>query len=378
MRRGGRSSACGPLLAYQPLLHVRLRNLGLLACLAVGLTAAQPVGTAGHGASGDRVGLPSGGARDVGIADFSPHEATTTTFSEVWSYFFLLDGGMQASFNISRANLGRLMGSVTGSEFTVTNFGGRSYRAAKEYAAEDLVFARETQRLQVHPDVFVEGALPRRHQIRFHAGKHGLDYEVDLTLTDIASGFTWGDGVFRLGSHRIGMYVHIPYARVSGTITIGGTTRRVSGTAYMDHTYQTDFAPRLVRSTFRYIQHGSTPEVGYFILPASRYEDRVVGFGGRREGGRFTLQRPAGVEVISTRPAQGVEVPNQLAVRFEGGAQTILNRTRDAQAFSVLEELSNIQRGVVRRFVGGEALVFRGEGTTNLREPVAYDYVIIR
>src|SRR5690606_463720 len=133
----------------------------------------------------------------------------------------------------------------------------------------------------------------------------------------------------------------------------------------MDHTFQTNFAPKLVRSAYRYVQHGDVMEVGYLIAPDDRFEDRIVGIGAVREGGRFRLRKPAAVEAVSTRQAHGVAVARQLAVRYERGRPTIINRDRDQQSFSALQDLGGLQRAVVRRYIGGEVVVFRGRGTTN-------------
>lgn len=322
--------------------------------------------------------VPTGGERALTADDFRPHPATGSAYNEIWSYSLLLNDGMQATFSLSQAHLGSLMSPVSGAEFAISGFDGKSYRAPKEYDLEDLRYDARTGRLQVHPRIYVEGVLPRRHSLHFGAAKHGVEFEVALMFSDIAPGLTWGDGVFRLGSERIGMFLHIPYARVSGTITIDGATKRVSGTAYMDHTFQTNFAPKIVRNTYRYVQHGDAMEVGYLIAPHERFEDRVIGLGAVREGGRFRLRKPEAVEVVSARRALGAEVPRQLAVRFEGGGQTILNRERDQQAFSALEELSGLQKAVVKRFIGGEVTVFRGRGTTNRGGRVVYDYLVVK
>lgn len=119
-------------------------------------------------------------------------------------------------------------------------------------------------------------------------------------------------------------------------------------------------------------------EAGYFIAPHGRFEDRVIGIGAVREGRRFRLRKPEAVEVVSTRRTLGAEVPRQLAVRFEGGSQVILNRERDQQEFSVLEELSGLQKAVVRSFIGGEVTVFRGRGTTNRGGRIVYDYLVVK
>lgn len=345
--------------------------LFVLVCLSVpALAAWQPLDEA--------VVVPAGGERSLTAEDFRPHPATGSAYNEIWSYTLLLNDGMQAVFSISQAHLGSLMSPVSGAEFAISGFDGKSYRAPKEYDLDDLRYDARTGRLQVHPRIYVEGVLPRRHSIHFGAAKHGVEFEVALTLSDIAPGLTWGDGVFRLGGERVGMFMHIPYARVSGTVSIGGVTKRVSGTAYMDHTFQTNFAPKLVRNTYRYVLHGDAMEVGYLIAPHDRFEDRVIGLGAVREGGRFRLRKPEEVTVVSARRSLGAEVPRQLAVRFDGSGQLILNRERDQQAFSALEELSGLQKAVVRRFIGGEVVVFRGRGTTNRGGRIAYDYLVVK
>ncbi len=349
----------------------KVRVLFVLLFLASGAFAASAQ-------ADERIEVPSGGARAVTADDFRPHRAVGSAYNEVWSYTFLLNDGMQATMSLSQANLGSLMSPVSGAEFSISGFNGKSYRAPKQYDIADLRFTPSSGKLQVHPDIYVEGALPQRHSLRFEAGKNGVEYDVNLTLSNIATGLTWGDGVFHLGSQQIGVFIHIPYARVAGTVTIDGMTKQVSGTAYMDHTFQSDFATKLVRSAYRYVQHSGDMEVGYFIAPASRYENQVVGFAAVRQGGRFQLRKPESLQVVSTRQALGVGVPNQLAVRYAGGGQTIINRERDQQTFSALDELGGIQKTVAKRYIGGEVVVFRGRGTTNQRNRLVYDYLIVK
>ncbi len=328
--------------------------------------------------TGDVVVVPAGGERSLTADDFRPHRPVGSAYNEIWSYTLLLNDGMQATFSMSYANLGSLMAPISGAEFSISGFNGKSYRAAKEYDAEDLIYTPATGKLQVNPKIYVEGPLPRRHSIHFETGKEGVSYDISLTLSDIAPGLTWGDGVFQLGNERLGMFIHIPYARVAGTVSINGVTKQVSGTAYMDHTFQTEFAPKLVRNTYRYIQHSGVMEVGYVVTPHDRYDDRLVGLGAVKRGGRFHLRKPEALQVVSTRQALGVRVPNQLAVRYERGEQTILNRERDQQAFSALEDLGGLQKAVVKQYIGGEVVVFRGRGTTNQRGRIVYDYLVIK
>lgn len=326
----------------------------------------------------EEVVVPTGGERALNSDDFRPHRPSGSAYNEIWSYTFLLNDGMQATFSLSQAYLGSLMAPVSGAEFSISGFHGETYRAPKEFDAEDMVYTPSTGRIQISPRIYVEGILPRQHSIHFGAWKNEIEYEVVLTLSDIAPGLTWGDGIFRVGQEYVGIFMHIPYAKVRGEVTIGGVTKQVVGTAYMDHTLQSNFAPKIARSAYRYVQHEGAKEVGFVIMPNERYENRVIGLGAVQEGGRFRLRKPEAMQVVSTRQIAGVEVPHQLAVRYAREGQTIINRERDQQVFSVLEDLGGLQRAVVKRFIGGEVVVFRGRGTTNRRGRLVYDYLLVK
>lgn len=328
----------------------------------------------------DPVLVPSGNSRATTVKDLAPHSATSGAFNERWSYHILLDGNLQLLANLSMARLGGFREPTVGADLALLGFGGQEYRVAREYpVSTHFRFDPGSPRLQVHPLIFFEGAPPRRHRLFFETTKDGVHYEVDLTFSDMAEGVTWGDGEFRLGSETLGLYIHIPHARVTGTVAVNGERRNVRGTAYMDHTYQTTYAPRLLRAAFRMVRHsGSGWEVGHYFLPGARYDDRAVGFGVRRAEGRTTLLRPDVVEVVNSRRRLGTEVPGQIRFAFTDGTQTILTRRNDRQAFAVLEELSALERAVVRRFIGGEAVYFRGNGQLGSGQSAAYDFLVMR
>jgi hypothetical protein len=326
------------------------------------------------------VRLPTGEARTTTATDLAPRAATSSSFSERWSYHVLLDGGLQILANLSMARLGSFRDPTVGAHLAVLGFGDRDYRVNREFlVSTHFSFDPLVSRLHVHPLIFFEGAPPHRHRLSFETTKDGVHYQIDLTFSDMASGMTWGDGAFQLGREALGLFIHIPYARVAGTVAINGEQRRVRGTAYMDHSYHTTYAPRLVRTAFRMVRHtGSGWEVGHYFLPNSRYEDRAIGFGVRQEGGRTTLLRPEALEVVNTRRALGVDVPGQVSVTFSDRSRTVLSRRSDRQAFAALGELSALERVVVRRLIGGEVMHFRGDGTVGTGQSAAYEFILAR
>lgn len=350
-----------------------------LAVLIVGLVGLV-FQAEGAFATSDPVAVPSGGARATTAADLAPARGSTGSFNERWSYVILLEGGTQLVINFGTARLSGLREPTVGADLSVLGFEGSDYFVAREYpVASRFRWEAGAARLEAHPTIFFEGAPPQRHRVHFATEKDGVDYAIDLTFSDMAPGMSWGDGVFRLGGETITMAILIPRARVSGTVRINDTERRVCGTAYMDRTTQTTYAPRLTRSAVRLVRHaGSGFEVGYYILPASRFDDRVVGFGVRQAGGRATLMQPARAEVVNTRRALGLDVPGQVRVAFADGSETIFNRRRDRQAFGAFDELGRVERFAARRFIGGEPVHFRGMGTIHAGESSFYDLLVIR
>ncbi|MDX1530884.1 MAG: hypothetical protein R3362_05100 [Rhodothermales bacterium] len=342
----------------------------LLAAFALLLAAWAPAAP-----TDEDVRVPAGGARATTAADLAPQRSLSGGFNESWGYVFQFDDGATAYLNLHRADLGTFMKNAVGAEFAISGFNGQTYRIIKQYDASNLTW--RNGRLSVHPEIFFEGVPPQAHRVYFKRGKDGDQYEVDLRFSDIAPGMTWGDGVFAFGGEEVGLFVHVPYARVSGTITINGRAKRVSGTAYMDHIFQTAFPPRLVDFAFRYVSHGPEREVGYLLLPDARFEQQPVGFGLRQRGGRWQLLKPAQVQVVSSRAALGVAVPQQVDLAYDAG-RTILNRRGDRIQFSAFEELGGLQRTVARQYVGGEVFGFRGQGTTNNRRPFAYDFIVVQ
>lgn len=332
----------------------------------------------GMQATAQTVTMPSGNQRAVTPADFGPQYSGSGTYTEAWHYLFMFDNGMQATVDLSKANLGRLMGNVTGAQFSISNFGGRSYLVSREYDLDRFDYDQARHRLEFHPRIYVEGAFSGRHTVRYGTEKDDVSYEIDLTISNIVPGFTWGNGEFSIGRNVLGMFIHIPQGRVSGTITINGREQRVSGTAYMDHVYHSGIPPRVIRSAMRFVHHGPESEVGYFITAADDFEGEVVGFGGMLSGNAYRLQRPEEVEVISARDAGGISVPYQLRIHYTNGNSTILNRSSTLFNYSALGELGSIQRTAARAFLGGEVYIVRGSGVTNTQKSLAYQFMLVR
>lgn len=320
---------------------------------------------------------PAGGLRNANLADLKPHPSGSKTYNEFWTYHFFLEGDIQAVLNISRVNLGSFKAPVCGADFTLLGFKGRNYSVAREYERSNFVFIDSLHQLQVHKNIWFSGKLPEAHRTFFSTRKNKVDYFLDLEFSEILPGRIWGDGMFRLGSETVGIFIHIPRARVEGRIAINGDTLRVAGMAYMDHTFQTALAPELVDGGYRHIRQDATVEVGYFLDPDPRHGSSPVGYGLRQQDGGLVLLKPTTLTVLATQKALEVKVATQVEIAFADGSKALLARSRDRHRQSVLHEFSGFTKMAIKRFMGGEIMTFKGMGTLNGTAPTAYDFFVV-
>src|SRR5215217_3932737 len=254
---------------------------------------------------------PSGSLRADTPADYAPHASNGKTFNEFWTYQFLLNGGIQVQLNLSRANFGSFKDPVCGADLAVMNLLGRSSFVAREYPIKRFSWTPGSARLQVHDDIWSEGQPPRAHRIFFSTEKGGKSYLVDLTFENMMPGAVWGDGVFDLpDNQKMALYFHIPRSRVKGRIAVGKDTINVRGFGWMDHTWQTQFAPKLIDAGYRYVVTSGRVEGGYFFQKG----DKVFGYGIREEKGRLTLLQPTALTAASRAAWGGTQVPKRLEV----------------------------------------------------------------
>jgi hypothetical protein len=318
---------------------------------------------------------PSGGLRSDALADFAPHAASSKTFNELWTYQFWLNGGIQVQLNLSRANFGSFKDPVCGADLAVTNFRGRNVFVAREYPVKKFSWTPSPARLEVHKNIYVEGLPPRAHKLHFSTVKDDKAYFLELTFENMTPGVVWGDGIFDLPEdQKMGLFFHIPRARVTGRLAIDGDTLAVKGFGYMDHTWQTQFATKLIDMSYRYAVVSGRAEGGYFFQRGTS----VFGYGIREEKGRLALLNPLGVSVVSRAPWGGTALPKQIEIAMDGKPAVTLLRTEDRQRTSFMQELSSLERFGAKVFLGGELVGFRGAGLVDGSQQAVYSFTVIK
>jgi hypothetical protein len=323
----------------------------------------------------DRIMVPTGGLRNAQLSDLKPHASASKTYNEFWTYHLFLDGNIQAYLNFSRINLGSFKSPVCGADLTVLGFKGRNYTVAREYDKKNFTFTDANSQLRVHEKIWFEGNLPETHHIHFATSKKDVSYWLDLVFTDIEPGKVWGDGMFKFGSSdAVGIFIHIPNAKITGTLAINKDTLQVTGHAYMDHTYQTDMAPDLVSSSFRYISQSGPMEVGYLLNPVSRYESKPIGYGLRESPTGLVLLKPSTLKSVTMSKPLGVKVPSVLEIQYQDESKAVLNRGEDRLQQSTLHEFSGFSKTLIKNFMGGEIYTFKGMGKLNGSQTMSYNF----
>lgn len=318
-----------------------------------------------------QVSNPSGTLQATAVDDIWAHTLTGSHFNEFWNYQFYLNDDTTIHITFSVADFGTLKSAVSGVQVSIHNLDGQLYQLSREYDIEHLVQDKERYmfRNRMEREIYFEGKLPADHRVRIQTTKNGIAYDIDLNLTNIQDGFKWGDGKYRIDSEEVGIITHIPYSEVSGYVEVNGVRKSVTGTAYMDHTFQNHTTTHLMNSGYRYIHHNSPDEwdIIYFMLPNNSADQKTIGYRVENSNGNLNLDGVDQILNIEKSQIFDENVAQVIEMKFSDGQTTQLLRTENHEKFSVLSELGRLARNVARRFLGGEVIHFRGEAT--LLEP---------
>jgi hypothetical protein len=321
------------------------------------------------------VQTPTGDLRTATMADLKPHPSSSKTYNEFWTYQFYFEGDIQACLNFSRVNAGSFKSPVCGADLGIIGLKGRNFVVAREYDKSNFIFTDSLSQLRVHENIWFQGKLPEEHRVHFVTTKRGVSYYLDLAFTDILPGKVWGDGIFKVDGDQVGIFIHIPYAKVSGRMAVNGDTMDVKGRAYMDHTYQTDLAPKLVNGGYRYVSRTPPLNVGYFLQPNSG--TLPVGYGLKEENGSLRLMKPSALKTLTTARSLDVTVPSTLEIDFKDSTKTVLKRDDERYRLSFLWEFNWLEKRAIRAVMGGEVKTFKGMGTLDSSQHVGYDFFVV-
>jgi hypothetical protein len=325
----------------------------------------------------DDVHWPSGELRKDNLQDLAPHPSKSRSYNELWTFVFQFDQGSELYLNFTRANLGP-KDPVCGADAVLTGFRGKNYGVAREYPLKNFKYDARQKGLAVHEHIRFSGVGEDTLRAFFQTSKRGVNWFIDLSVTEAETGAVWGDGLFKLGDDKVGLFLHVPKAKVQGRIAINGDTLRVTGTAYMDHTFQTAFAPKLVRKGLRVVQHQGEAEVGQFFETRGEFKHRIIGYGLRGSGEGRILLKPESLKVAATSRDLKMKVPSKVSLTVMNQAAPLeFERKADKVQGSTLEEFGIGTRYLLKKLMGGEVYTFRGVGTLAGRSGAAYSLFVV-
>ncbi len=306
-------------------------------------------------------------------------------FNEFWNYQLYLNNGIKAHIIFNVANFGRMKSPVSGIRVSINNLNGELYQLQREFPIERLVQDKENYEFRLRQDreIYFRGKLPEEHSIVIQTSKDGDTYDINLRFYNIQSGFRWADGNYTINNEKVGILTHIPYAEVRGHIAVNNVRRNVSGTVYMDHTYQDQMTSKLLHSGYRFISHQSPSDwdLYYFLLADGAPDLRTIGYRLQNRNGSVSLQGVNRIQRERRSDAFGEDIPRELDLRMQNGDVVRFERVTDEEKFSILRELGSFSRRVARRFLGGEVIDFRGEARLNdsgNSKPVEYNLFMVK
>lgn len=307
---------------------------------------------------------PDPGITPLKPGDLKIHEKKGAYYNEQWAYHVILDNGAQIYVTYAIHHFGGLRNSSSSGRLSLLNWEGENYSTAKEYDLDNLLLWEDPYRMKLHPerDIWMEG-IPGYTDHHFHyRGK----YEIQINFDDPYPGFSRGNGIFKLGDKdEVGMFTHIPFSKVSGFIASFGDTTRVSGIGFMDHMYQTNLATRLFEAGYKFTQKTNNGfSGGHFMVPEGS-PDEAVGYAYFYDGKKMTLKDPEKILVHNRKEVLGTKIPINILVEYEDGSNDTFHFNEIEERVAMLDELSTLKKMIVKPFLGGEVLFYRGQAQKN-------------
>ena len=306
------------------------------------------------------VTAPTGQPRPTSTEDFMPHPNSTEDFNETWSYQFVFDNGTRAFVNYTLMVVPG-SGRKVGCDMTFWNFKGKTYTIGRQYPPERLKADKATSTIDIKGEYLMQNKPGKGHRVFFSADKNGK-YLLDVTFDSAEPGMVIGDGVWKIGKERFGQYIHIPYGRFTGKIAYNDDTLNVKGYAYMDQTWQTIQATKIVKRTINFNPTAATPMYAGRINITP--DGKTFGYALQKDGGKARTVTAKSI-TDSGKEYSGEKFPKgDLKFSWNEDAEPFgFPATKTYQKASILDKVEGWLAKKAFKIAAGEILFYRGKST---------------
>ncbi len=322
--------------------------------------------------------FPEGSFRDIQPEDFEARNLSSKYFNELWTYHINLDNGIQIVYNFSINDFGSFKDRATGVRLQVSWKDGKTYIANKEYNVSNLTTDPENKHLQVHPNrpFWAKGSFDGEHVLNFQNERDGVLYDLNLTLYDITQGKVQGNGVYKSGNDEIGLFLMIPHAKVKGFVAINGDTVQAEGTAYMDHIYQNNMSTELINKSYR-VKSGDTQD-GFFLhfITLKNGSGNPIGYGIQYQNGSASMLTPRNLNTLETTSVRNINLDTKLMINCFQMEPLTLQVDKHLNTYSIMDELSGVQKFFAKRVLGGELIEMNGTLDINDNKEGYFYYMV--
>ncbi len=318
---------------------------------------------------------PTGAPRSVTVDDFYKHPTVGDGYNETWRYNMTFTNGTKMFLNYTFMQV-PLQGTKCGTNVSIYNFNGKNYQIGRQYPKERFKQNKKEQKIIVKngsgPDnvFFMAGKPGNGHSVMFKTSK-GEGYSIDLSFSNATQGAVKGDGIFKLHEQSVGLFIHMPHATVSGTITVDGKTQKVEGHAYMEQIWQSSMSTDIVSHGIQFYGPQS-PVLGNVIIGSKNLKSQPFGYLIDPKDGSLLFPK----KVVSRNLEIKYDhkpLSNPTITVYNSKITYTNSANSNQQKYSVLSTIDGwFAKKAAKVAMGGEAFFYRGAGKLN-NNPIDYN-----
>lgn len=335
---------------------------------------------AGMTAYAQEIVFPQGEERELTAADFFRYAKNDIKYNEIWRYNFVFNNGAKVFLSYSIMSV-PFSGTNCGINISFYNFRGKNHQVGREYPEDRFEECRDATgaihiRTGSENNVFFMAGIPGDgHHVVFKTNKNE-GFLLDLVFNNSLPGKVIGDGVFKLGRQKNGLYIHIPEGCVKGVIGIGETVMEVEGFGYMEHLRQTKKTMDLAACSVQ-LYGEDAPFTGNIFVGPEKYAFSPYGYAIDKKTRKILL--PKEIKTDNNIISNKLRSLNGVEITWQNEPLTVtINNPVEHQRFSVLSTIKGWPaKQAAKLFMGGELISIRGISRVN-SHPTHFNIFLIK